>query len=32
MTLQDIKDLPVNKIANDDSVLLMIVDPLLDNI
>ena len=31
MTLQDIKDLPVNKIANDDSVLLMwVVDPLLD--
>ena len=31
MTLQNIKDLPVNKIANDDSVLLMwVVDPLLD--
>ena len=31
MTLQDIKDLPVNEIANDDSVLLMwVVDPLLD--
>ena len=31
MTFKDIKDLPVNKIANDDSVLLMwVVDPLLD--
>ena len=31
MTLQDIKNLPVNKIANDNSVLLMwVVDPLLD--
>ena len=31
MTLQDIKDLPVSKIANNDSVLLMwVVDPLLD--
>ena len=31
MTLQDIKELPVNKIANDNSVLLMwVVDPLLD--
>ena len=31
MTLQDIKELPVNQIANDNSVLLMwVVDPLLD--
>jgi len=31
MSLQDICNLPVNKIANDDSVLLMwVVDPLLD--
>jgi len=31
MSLQDICNLPVNNIANDDSVLLMwVVDPLLD--
>jgi N6-adenosine-specific RNA methylase IME4 len=31
MSLQDICNLPVNKIANDNSVLLMwVVDPLLD--
>ena len=31
MTLQDIKELPVNQIADDNSVLLMwVVDPLLD--
>ena len=31
MSLQDIKELPVNQIANDNSVLLMwVVDPLLD--
>jgi len=31
MSLKDICNLPVNKIANDDSVLLMwVVDPLLD--
>ena len=31
MSLKDICNLPVNKIANDNSVLLMwVVDPLLD--
>ena len=31
MSLQDICNLPINNIANDDSVLLMwVVDPLLD--